>query len=825
MKGTTQISFQGTQTQAWAEVILPLAIPLAYTYQVPPGMEGKALPGCRAEVVFGKQKKYAAIIRQIINSAPPYETKPLLNILDDEPIICPEQLALWNWIADYYMCTEGEVMTAALPANFKLSSETILMFNEDAGDDFSGLDEEEFLVAEALLLRRQLQMTEIQQILDSRHVYPVIKRLMDKKICYSWERLNERFKPRKEKYVLLNPRLHNEASLSALLNDWSGAPRQMELLLSFLHLEKTEPAVTQSALLKKSGASAAQLKALVDKQILFIENRTVDRIPSLAKDIQIDFSLSPEQERCYREIQKSWTERNVCLLHGVTGSGKTQVYITLIEAALKEGKQVLYLLPEIALTAQIIRRLQKHFGGYIQIYHSRFNDQERVEIWKKVRSGETRVVLGARSALFLPFRELGLVIADEEHDASYKQQDPAPRYHARDTAIYLASLFHAKVLLGSATPSLESYYNASQQKYGLVTLSERFNAVPMPSIEVVNLYQVAAKGKIMLSPQLKQAIGEEVDKGHQVILFQNRRGYNPYLICGTCGFIPQCTHCDVSLTLHKYSNKLHCHYCGSTYPKLEACPACGSQNWLEKNFGTEKIEEQLEEEFPNARVARMDVDSVKGKTAHDQLIRQFEQNKIDILVGTQMVVKGLDFDQVSLVGILDADGILSFADFRVNERAFQLMEQVSGRAGRKQIAGKVMIQALQVSHPVIEFVRNHDYKGMYLHELESRREFFYPPFSRVISITLRHIDKQINEEAAHKLADSLRIDLKDLVVGPATPVIGRVRNRYLAEIMLKLPKETGRASTYRQVLKNHIRLLLAEKKFRQVDIITDVDPQ
>jgi len=488
---------------------------------------------------------------------------------------------------------------------------------------------DEFLVAEALLLKKQLDLTEIQQILDANHVYPVIKKLIDKNVCFIWEELSERYKVKKENYVLLHSQFQSEDALSKVLNDWKGAPKQMELLLAFLHLQKTEGDVTQPALLKKSGATAAQLKGLVDKNILLVEKRSVDRIASLPKEVNIQFTLSEKQEQSLAQVRNAFQEKNVCLLHGVTSSGKTQLYIKLIEEQFAQGKQVLYLLPEIALTAQLIRRLQINFGGNITIYHSKFNNHERIELWNKIRTGEVKIVLGARSALLLPFKDLGLIIVDEEHDSSYKQQDPAPRYNARDAAVFYASLFGAKVLLGSATPSVESFYNAKQQKYGYVFLNERFGGIDLPAIEIVNTRQVVQKsggndktgrGKVMISPQLKEAIQQAMDSNKQVILFQNRRGYNPYLICHTCGFIPQCTHCDVSLTLHKYSNKLHCHYCGSTYPKLIACPACGTNTWLEKNFGTEKIEEQLEEEFSKYKIARMDVDSVRGKSAHDNLI-------------------------------------------------------------------------------------------------------------------------------------------------------------------------------------------------------------
>lgn len=807
----------------WALVILPLALPTVYTYAVPAHLKEQAQPGCRVEVVFGKAKKYAGVIKSVVEKEPPFKTKLILNVLDDAPLIFNEQLKLWEWISQYYMCTEGEVMAAALPTNFKLSSETILIYNEDAGEDFTELNDEEFLVAEALLLKKQLHITEVQQILDVMHVYPIIKNLIDKHICFIWEKLNERYSAKKEKYVILNPSLDNETDLGRLLNDWKGAPKQMELLLSFLHLVKAEGEVTQASLLKKSGATAAQLKGLAEKKILVVEKRNIDRIKSLPRDLKIDFELSPVQQEGLTNVRSSFMEKAVCLLHGVTSSGKTLVYIKLIEEYFIKGKQVLYLLPEIALTAQIIRRLQKHFGGNIAIYHSKFNNQERVELWNKVRTGEIKILLGARSALFLPFMDLGLIIVDEEHDPSYKQQEPAPRYNARDAAIFYASLFDARVLLGSATPSLESYYNATNNKYSLVYLDERYGGIKLPEMEIINTAHIAQKTKVMISPQLREAIQKTLDANKQVILFQNRRGYNPYLICGSCGYIPQCTHCDVSLTLHKFSNKMHCHYCGSTYPKLVNCIACGSNSWLEKNFGTEKIEEQLEEYFAAYKIARMDVDSVRGKTAHDSLIQLFEQHRLDILVGTQMVVKGLDFDHVGLVGILDADGLLSFADFRVNERAFQLMEQVSGRAGRKNEQGKVLIQALNVKHPVLQLVQQHDYKRFYAYEIANRKEFFYPPFSRIIMITLKHKDKEVVTEAAEKLAALLRQDLKAFVTGPAVPMVGRIRNQYLMEVLLKLPKEPGMSLSYKKVIRNHINLLLSEKKYAGVLVIPDVD--
>lgn len=830
MQEEQNILFKEEEAIVWAEIILPLALPITFTYSIPQQFIDRAIPGCRAEVVFGKNKKYAGVIKRVHTEKPSFTTKFIVNILDDEPILFPQQLKLWAWMSEYYMCSEGEVMAAALPTHFKLSSETVLLYNDEAGDDFSALNDEEFLVAEALLMKKELRLNEVQQILDARHVYPIIKKLIDKKVCFVWEAMDEQYKLKKENFVVLNPVYNNEEQLGRKLNEWKGAPKQMELLLAYLHLQKKEGDVSQPALLKKSGATAAQLKGLADKGIVFIEKRSVDRVRSLPKHMDIDFEFNEAQQIASNEVKKKFEEKNVCLLHGITSSGKTQVYIKLIEKYFTQGKQVLYLLPEIALTAQIIRRLQKYFGGNITIYHSKFNNNERVELWNKIRSGEVKIVLGARSALFLPFKNLGLLIIDEEHDPSYKQQDPAPRYNARDAAIYYASLFNngddgtgVKVLLGSATPSVESYYNALHDKYALVELKERFGGLPLPSIDIIDTRQLAHKGKVMISPQLKEAIQRSLDSGRQVILFQNRRGYNPYLVCGSCSFIPQCTHCDVSLTLHKYSNKLHCHYCGSQYPKLITCPQCGSNDWLEKNFGTEKIEEQLEEDFGKHKIARMDVDSVRGKTAHDTLIRQFEQQRTDILVGTQMVVKGLDFDNVSLVGILDADGLLNFADFRVNERAFQLMEQVSGRAGRKKEQGSVVIQTTNIKHPVLQWVQQHDYKAFYAAEIINRHEFFYPPFSRIVLLTLKHKDKGIVAAAADKLALLLKQDLAQYIVGPAAPVVNRIRNLYLMELLIKLPKEPGMSLAYKRVIRNHINLLQSEKIFKTVSVVADVD--
>lgn len=813
----------------YAEVIIPLALPRNYTWSVPADLQETAKPGCRVEVNLGKNKKYAGILKRLHTERPAlFEPKDILNVLDTEPVVFEEQLKLWEWMAGYYMCSEGEVMAAALPAHFKLSSETILIFNEEYGDDFSSLDHDEYLVAEALLIKKQLTLAEVQQLLDSPHAYPVINRLINKRVCFVWEALKQTYNPRRETYVLLEKPYDKEEALEQLLNEdprLRRAEKQMELLLAYLHLSRSEGEVTKPELLKKSGASDAQLKGLVEKKILRLEKREVDRIRYLPRDIQIDFELSPAQQEAFDHIKESLLQKPVCLLHGVTSSGKTQVYIRLIEEHIRRGEQVLYMLPEIALTSQIIRRLQKHFGGYIGIYHSRFSQNERVEIWNKVKSGELKVVLGARSSVFLPFRELGLIVCDEEHDTSYKQQEPAPRYNGRDAGIYLSSLFGARVVLGSATPSLESYANAQNGKYGKAVLAERFGNMQMPGIEIVDTRRINAKekGKIMLSPQLVEAVEEVVGRQRQVILFQNRRGYTPYQVCSMCGWVPQCKYCDVSLTFHKLTNKLQCHYCGTTYTPLYTCAACGSDQFVQRNFGTERIEELLQETFPQAKVARMDIDTVRGKHAHDQLIQQFEQQRVDILVGTQMVVKGLDFEKVDLVGILDADGLLHFADFRVNERAFQLMEQVSGRAGRRDTMGRVLIQTTQPGHPVLKFVTEHNYAHFYEDEMQKRKQFFYPPFSRTIQLTFRHKLKDVVHDAAHRYADALKNRYKDYMSGPAEPMISRVRNQYLMELLLKLPRDQQLIRTCKLELSEQIAILHNDKRFRNVIVVPDVD--
>ncbi|GAA4319547.1 replication restart helicase PriA [Compostibacter hankyongensis] len=809
----------------FADVILPLALPRNYTYAVPPELEVQ--PGSRVAVQFGKNKKYAAVVKRLHEEAPAeYTPKPLLYLLDEEPVINPVQLAFWEWMSRYYMCSEGEVLNAALPAYLKLSSETVFLFNELYGDDFSGLDDEEYLVAEALHIRRELKLDEIQQVLGRAQVYPVMKRLLEKQVCYIYEELKEAYRPKTEKIVMLRPEYADEAALAPLFDQLQRAPRQMELLLAYIHLRHTSGVVRQRELLEKAGASSAQLKGLVEKGVLEIQQQPVDRLPlNAGPEIKLDLTLNDEQEDCLQQIHDHFRKKSVVLLHGVTSSGKTMVYIRLIEQWLRQHKQVLYLLPEIALTAQIVRRLQQHFGNRIAIYHSRFNNNERVEIWKKVKSGETRIVLGARSALLLPFKELGLLILDEEHDPSFKQQDPAPRYHARDAAIYYATLFKARVLLGSATPSVESYYHARRGKYGLVTLRERYGGAAMPSIEISDTRKAAFHHQSSghFTAQLREAIEQTLAADKQVILFQNRRGYAPFMICTTCGFVPRCRNCDVSLTYHKHHDKLHCHYCGQQYPRPDACPACGSPTLVTRSFGTEKVEDDLVALFPHARVARMDLDSVRSREGHHKLIRLFEERRIDILVGTQMVVKGLDFDHVNLVGILHADSLLSYPDFRVHERAFQLMEQVSGRAGRKDTPGRVIIQAANTQHPVLGYVVRHDYEAFFDVEIAERERFGYPPFSRLLRITLKHKKQEVVRQAAAVLAEGLPAELQYYRVGPAVPPVGRIRGYYLMEMLIKLPRTLQRMESYKQVLRAQFIRMQSLPPYKSLQIVPDVD--
>ena len=809
-----------------AEVIIPVALPQNYTWSVPASMRDQVQIGIRVEVNLGARRRYAGIIKRLHTDTPDFKPKPIIQLLDDHPIVTETQLTFWTWIAQYYLCTEGEVMSAALPTNFKLSSETWLRLLPTHREDFTALEDAEYLLAEALSIKKQLRISEAQLILQNKQVYSIIHRLVELGIAELVESLQEKYASRLDTFISLHPTYQDETTLADLLNGGLRAPKQLGLLLAYLDLKRDNDSITRTTLLKRASSTAAPLQALIEKEILIAEKRSVGRITRPEAFVKLDFTLSSYQETALQSIRSQWNQQDVCLIRGVTGSGKTHLYIQLIADAIQQGKQVLYLLPEIALTSQIIRRLQQHFGGGVGVYHSRFSGNERVEIWNEVRSGKIRVMLGARSALFLPFTDLGLIICDEEHDASYKQQDPAPRYHARDAAIYLAARHEAKVLLGSATPSLESFYHAQQGKYGYVELTQRFGAGELPSLQVIDTRAILKEDRtrVSMTPPLMKRMEEVLAQKRQIILFQNRRGYSPYQLCILCGWIPQCEHCDVSLTYHKKSNQLRCHYCGSSYPLVQRCHACGHDQFGQRSFGTERIEEQLQLHFPKARIARMDVDTVKGKQAHDQLIQQFEAGEVDILVGTQMVVKGLDFDRVDLVGILDADGLMHFADFRASERAFQLMEQVSGRAGRKQANGQVLVQTSDPEHPILKWVAAHDYIGFYEAELKKRQAFGYPPFSRMIRVLFRYKQQSVVEQAAQAWAKAMGATWQARMIGPAEPMIARIRDQFRMEVWLKLPRSAKSIAEAKGKIISSIYQFRKEKSLARVDVVIDVDP-
>lgn len=812
----------------YADIILPLALPKrTYTYKVPEELENQLQPGLRVEVPFGNSKLYSGLVERVHNTPPDYRVKSVNAVLDEIAVVTPELLKLWDWMADYYCCTLGEVMSAALPGHLKLSSETNLVFNPAFGDDFSSLSPDEYLIAEALLLQNEITVDTARKILNKKTVFPTIHRLLGEGVLSLREDLKEKFKPRSVYAVRLTEPYasDNEALRPVFQTLEKASERQLELLLALLGLAKKQPIVRRSELLKKAGASEASLKSLAKKGILEIYKREISRIGTYEGDTGEFQTLSADQATALDAIRSHFETKNVVLLHGVTGSGKTRLYTELIQEVIRDGGQVLYLLPEIALTTQIIGRLQQVFGSEVAVYHSKINYQERVEIWRAATSGKP-VILSARSGLFLPFKNLKMIVVDEEHDPSFKQYDPAPRYHARDTAIYLANLCGAKVLLGSATPAIESYYNALQGKYGLVELKGRFSGVEMPEIQVVDLRKAAKSKQMsgMFSPILLEGLKLGLEKGEQAILFQNRRGFAPILECQTCGWTAMCKHCDVSLTYHQYSKRLRCHYCGYQQETPAVCPACESGKITMLGFGTEKIEEELNIHLPEMRTARLDLDTAGSKNNLAALLHDFEDQQIDVLVGTQMVTKGLDFDNVGLVGVVGADQLLRFPDFRAGERAFQLLTQVAGRAGRKNKRGKVLIQAWNPDHPVLTNVINNDFQGFLKRELAERQEFQYPPFVRLIHLNIRHKDDKMADHAAQIFAGMLREKMGVRVMGPVIPHIPRIRNYYHRNIMLKLERTGTVLQSAKALIKTSTERLLGQKGFSGVGIGVDVDP-
>ncbi len=811
----------------FVQVVLPLAISKTYTYRVPQNLAANIAIGKRVVVQFGRNRVYTAIIFSISDKAPiGYEAKYILDVLDEFPIVTAQQLALWEWISAYYLCTLGEVMQAALPSALKLASETKVTLNTDSEYDKSTLTDKEFLLLDALEIQPVLAISEIVKILDQKMVFPILRVLLDKGIITISEELTEKYRAKTKTFVRLNTFYADATNRKALFDLLERAPKQVDVLQAYLQLSKTQSEIPKSDLLEASGASSATLQALVAKEVFILVEQEVSRLNGVEADLNAEFTLSIPQQEALNQLKISLQEKEVCLVHGVTASGKTEMYIRVIEEYLAKGKQVLYLLPEIGLTTQVIQRLQKIFGTKIGVYHSKFNDNERAEIWQKVGNGDYQIVLGARSAIFLPFANLGLVVVDEEHENSFKQFDPAPRYHARDTAIFLASLFKAKVVLGSATPSFESYYNAKIGKYGLITLSERYGGVQLPDIQVVSIPD-ETKRKTMQShftsvllSEIKGALGRK----EQIILFQNRRGYAPVLLCATCGYTPKCINCEVSLTYHKSSGKLHCHYCGYRQDTVPLCPACGSTKIEHKGFGTEKVEDELSLIFPEARIARMDVDATRTKYGFQQLITDFEDKKIDILVGTQMVAKGLDFANVSTIGILNADSMLNFPDFRAFERSFQLLAQVSGRAGRRDIRGKVIVQAHDIHHRVLQQVIENDYEGLFQTELIERRNYQYPPLYRLIGLCIKHKDPVKLNQISEYVAVLLRQQFGDRVLGPEAPFVNRIRNFYLQDILLKVEKEGLSAQKVKIALQQILQSFEQEVLSKGYIIQVDVDP-
>lgn len=817
----------------YVDVIVPLPIASQYTYSVPAELEESVQEGCRVVVSFGQKKFYTAIVTKVHYVAPEnYETKDVEEVLDTSPVILPTQFRFWEWLSTYYLCTLGDVYKAAMPSGMKLESETLVAYNEEF-EATVPLPKNEQRILDLLNDDKEQCVTQLQKASGLKSILPIIKRLLEKQAIFVKEDLKRNYKPRTEARVRLTEAYSTEHALRELFDNLGRAKKQLSLLMKYIELSgwmgtaSTLKEVSKKDLLDKTGASVSILNSLVEKGVLETYYYEIGR---LDKSIKGTLSLNPlnvAQERAFTAIRNSFQEKSVCLLHGVTSSGKTEIYIHLIEGVLRKGQQVLYLLPEIALTTQITERLKRVFGHRLGVYHSKFPDAERVEIWKKQLTDESYdIILGVRSSIFLPFKRLGLIIVDEEHENTYKQQEPAPRYHARSAAIMLASMYGAKVLLGTATPSVESYFNARKGKYGLVQLKERYKEIRLPHIELVDIKELTRQKRMKgpFSPVLVKEIRSALDRKEQVILFQNRRGFAQMIECRTCGWIPKCKNCDVSLTFHKRLNQLTCHYCGYTQSVAASCPACGGVELLNRGIGTERIEEDIQLTFPDVRVARMDLDTTRSRTAYENIIADFEQGKTDILIGTQMISKGLDFNHVNVVGILNADTMLNYPDFRSYERAFQLMAQVAGRAGRKDKQGLVILQTKSPELPVISQVLNNDYEQLYEDQLAERQVFRYPPFYRLIYVYLKHRKEDVLEQAAEMAATLLRTGLGNRVLGPDKPPIARIQTLFIKKIMIKV-ELTASMTKVRDYLKGVQRTLSEDARFRSLIVYYDVDPQ
>ena len=814
----------------FADLILPLPLEKRFTYSLTPEEAGFIQPGMRLAVQFGKNRIYTGIVADIHQNPPEvYEAKPIHQILDEKPLLTKEQLAFWKWIASYYLCAEGDVMRAALPGAFLLESESIVKLRKDAKPDSVELSDDEYLVTEALQRQSSMKIQEVEQLLDRKKVLPVINKLVMKNLVDLNQEIYEQFKPKEVRYVRLNPAYESETEMHRLLDELSRAPKQREILLSYFSITaKSKKALKTKKLLQESGANSGTLKSLIDKGIFEEFYLETDRINFEGEISNHEINLNKIQQQAFDEIQQNFKEDKVCLLHGVTSSGKTEIYIKLIEEAINNGKQALYLLPEIALTTQLIKRLQNYFGEKVLVYHSKYSLNERVEIYKHVldNSEKGKIVIGARSCVFLPFQDLGLIVVDEEHESTFKQFDPAPRYHARDSAVVLANLFKANIILGSATPSIESYFNAEHNKYALVELTRRYGNVLMPEVEIVDIKTAHRKKKMTghFSERLLEEIKESLKEEEQVILFQNRRGFSPIMECNTCGHSPQCPNCDVSLTFHSHNNQLRCHYCGYHIAMQQQCMACGSNEITTKGFGTEQVETELKALFPERKIARMDQDTTRGKYAYEKIISAFEAQETDVLIGTQMLTKGLDFRKVSLVGIMNADNLLNFPDFRAHERSFQLMQQVAGRAGRTKKRGKVLIQTYNPHHQIIQQVSTGAYSEMYKEQLEERYQYQYPPYYRLIRLTLKCRDFSRTNEAADWLARALENVFERYVLGPEFPPVARIRNEYYKNILIKIPQKQSLGKT-KKIVQRILTSFRAIGAFRSVRVIANVDPQ
>jgi len=823
----------------FAEILLPLPVPGTFTYRVPFALNEKIKVGQRVTVQFGKRRVYAGLVLAL-HQRPPQKGIPkyILSVLDEKPLVNALQFRFWKWISDYYMSTLGEVMSVALPSAFRLSSESKVVLAPDFVPDRETLNESEYRLTEALLQKNSLTIGEVAKFVGYQKVLPLLKTMIERRLIAMEEELKQQYKPKKTKMIKLVPDYFEEAAMQDLMDRLGKkAHKQLELVMGFISLSGFPPkkdfAIAKAELLAKTKVSAAALKALVEKGVFSLEEKIVSRFTEERSEKEDSFDLSPVQQKAYRLLTEQMKQHLVVLLHGVTSSGKTELYIKLIEDTLKNKKQVLYLLPEIALTTQIIHRLRRHFGDEIGVYHSRYNQNERAEVWENIAGIQKRgvhkpyrVILGPRSAMFLPFKNLGLVIVDEEHDASYKQFDPAPRYNARDAAIYMAKLHGAKVVLGSATPAIETYFNAKNGKYGLISLNERFGGVKMPEILVVNMKEEKRRRllKSHFSSVLLAHIKQALEKQQQVILFQNRRGFSVRIECENCNWVPQCKNCDVTMTYHKNQELLKCHYCGYSRPVPAVCEVCGSPHLVMQGFGTEKVEEELSLLMPEAHIDRMDLDTTRSKNAFQRIIYNFENRKTDILAGTQMVTKGLDFDNVQVVGILSADNMLSFPDFRAHEHSFQLMEQVSGRAGRKDKQGTVIIQTWQPGHPIIQDVVRHDYISMYERQLAERFRFRYPPYYRLVIIKLKHKDQGKLNMAAAELARDMKTRFGSLVYGPEYPMVSRIKNWYIKQIMLKISRN-ARLAEQKTLLKEILDNFKSHTSVKSVLVQVDVDPQ